>query len=429
MEIKKLPKSKIEFKISIPWDNWKVFIDEAINKISKEIKVEGFRPGKAPKKIIEQKVGGDLILSTAAEDAIKKNYPKKIKELNVEAIGSPEINIVKLAREKDLEFMVVTSVMPKVKLNDYKKEIKKINDAFAKEKTEVSEEDILKEITKLAKSRAKLVTVRRSAKKDDSVVIDFEVQVGGVIIEGGVANNHNLILGSNVFIPGFEEEVIGMKEGEKKEFDLKFPKEYHEKNLAGKSAQFKVSMNLVQEREVPEINDDFAGSLGKFKNLEELKDNIREGMKKENEFKRQEKRRGDMVEVLVNKIELEGEFPEILVHEEIHKMIHELESQIQQMGMTLADYIGQLGKSMDDLEKDWEPQAQKRIKAALSLEEIIKKSEIEVSSEKIEEAMNKTLQFYNNEKEIKNKIDMKRLYDYTNGMLKNEEVFVMLEKI
>ncbi|KKP68906.1 MAG: Trigger factor [Candidatus Moranbacteria bacterium GW2011_GWE1_35_17] len=429
MEIKKLPKSKVEFKLVIAWDNWKVFLDDAVQKISKEIKIEGFRPGKAPKKIVEQKVGKEVILNTAAEEAIKKNYPQKVKELNLDTIGSPEIDIIKLEEQVDLEFVVVASVMPEVELKKYKDEVSKLNKAFANEKTEIALEDILKELEKIAKSRAKLVTVRREAKKEDSIIIDFEVRKDGILIEGGLAKDHNLILGSEVFIPGFEDHLLGMKEGEEKNFELKFPKEYHEKNLAGGLAQFKVVIKLVQEREVPVINDEFAKSLGNFKDLEELKKNIEEGIKKEQEFRRQEKRRGEMMEILINKVELSDELPEILVHEEVHKMLHELESQIQQMGMSLADYVGQLGKTIDDLEKDWIPQAQKRIKAALALEKIIKEKEIKISSEEIEEAMNKTLQFYKNEKDAKDKIDMKRLFDYTNGILKNEEAFKMLEKM
>ena len=253
MEIKKLPKSKVEFKLVIAWNDWKVFLDEASKKISKEIKIEGFRPGKAPKKIVEQKVGKEVILNTAAEEAIKKNYPQKVKELNLDTIGSPEIDIIKLEEQVDLEFVVVASVMPEVELKKYKDEVSKLNKAFANEKTEIALEDILKELEKIAKSRAKLVTVRREAKKEDSIIIDFEVRKDGILIEGGLAKDHNLILGSEVFIPGFEDHLLGMKEGEEKNFELKFPKEYHEKNLAGGLAQFKVVIKLVQEREVPVI--------------------------------------------------------------------------------------------------------------------------------------------------------------------------------
>ena len=429
MEIKKLPKSKVEFKIVIAWDNWKNFLDEAVKELSKEVKVQGFRAGKAPKKIVEQKVGKDLILNTAAEKAIRKNYAKEVEKLKLDVIGSPEISIAKLAEGNDLEFIVTTSIMPVISLKNWESEVKKVNAKYAAEKIEVKAEEVDKEIDKLAKSRAKLVTVNREAQKDDAVILDFQVKKEGVVIEGGNAKDHNLVLGSNVFIPGFEEELIGMKEGEEKKFELSFPKEYHEKSLAGKKAQFEVKIKIVQERQIPEIDDDFAKNLGAFENLEDLKANIKKGLTKERKFKTQEDKRGDIMDILIGKVSIEGDLPEILVHEEIHKMLHELESQIQQMGMNLNDYLKQMGKTLDDLEKDWEPQAIKRIKAALALEEIIKDKEIEISSEKIEEAMNKTLQYYKNVKDIKDKIDMKRLYDYTKGMLKNEEVFKMLEKM
>ncbi|NCA93948.1 MAG: trigger factor, partial [Sphingobacteriia bacterium] len=303
------------------------------------------------------------------------------------------------------------------------------NAKFKAEKTEVPEEDIAKELEKLAKSRAKLVTVKRVAKKDDAVVLDFEVKRDGVVIEGGSAKDHNLILGSNVFIPGFEEQIINMKEGEEKTFELAFPENYHEKNLAGKKAQFEVKLKLVQEREIPSVDDDFAKSLGEFNNLSDLKKNIKEGLEKEKEFHKKEDQRGEIVESLVKKISLEGDLPEILIDEEIHKMLGELESQIQQMGMNMEDYLKQMGKTAEDLKKDWQPQALKRIKAALSLEEIGKEKEIEIPAESIEEAMNKTLQYYKNIKDIEKKIDMKRLYDYTRSMLRNEEIFKLLEKM
>lgn len=429
MEIKKLPKSKVEFKIVITWDNWKVFLDEAVSQISKEVKIQGFRSGKAPKSVVEQKVGKDMILNTAAENAIKKNYSKEVEKLGLEVIGFPQISIAKLSEGNDLEFIVVSSVMPKISLKKWEDGVKKINAKNAKEKTEIKDEEVIGELEKLAKSRAKLVTVKREAKKDDSVVLDFEVKKEGVIIEGGSAKDHNLVLGSNVFIPGFEEQIIGMKEGQEKTFELAFPKEYHEKSLAGKKAEFKVNLKLVQEREVPKLDDEFAKSLGSFENLVELKKNVKDGMTKEKEFSDQEKGRADIIESLVENLVVEGDLPDVLVHEEIHKMIHELESQIQQMGMQLEDYLKRMNKSIDDLEKDWEPQAVKRIKSALALEEIIKEKEIEVTAEAIEESMNKTLQYYKNVKDLKNKIDMKRLYDYTKGMLRNEEVLKMLEKM
>ncbi len=427
MEIKKLDKSMLEIKDTISWDKWQKFFDEVVSNFSKEIKIEGFRAGKAPRKIVEQKVGKDAILNAVAEKAIQKHYPEMLKKEKIEAIGAPQVQTIKLNEGEDLEYLVTTAVMPKVELKDWQKKIKEINKKYNNDEIKVSDKDIEKELEKIANSRVKLVTVKREAKKDDAVKVDFIVKKDNIPIEGGTANDHSLILGKNVFIPGFEDEIIGMKENEEKTFELVFPKEYHEKNLAGKPAQFEVKLKLVQERIIPTIDDKFAVSLGKFKNIEELKDSIKKGLKKEREHKRKEEQRSEFAEKLAEEISVV--LPEILIHEELHKMLHEFEGQTQQMGMTTDQYLKQIGKTKEDLKKDWQPQAKKRIKSALAFGRIISERELEISGEKIEEEMNKTLQYYKNEKNIEDKIDMKALYEHTKAILLNEELFKTLERI
>jgi trigger factor len=279
----------------------------------------------------------------------------------------------------------------------------------------------------LASTRVKLVTVNREVQKNDSVEIDFNVLVDNVPIENGTSRNHPMVVGKGVFIPGFEENLIGMKEGEEKEFELNFPEKYHKKELAGKLAKFKVTMRLVQERQVPEINDDFAKSLGEIENLEALKKNIQKGMKEEKEHKHKEEKRTKMLEKIVDCVEVE--LPEIMIKEEVQKMMLEFEQQIQSMGMNLDQYLGQLKKNKKDLEKDWEPQAEKRVKSALALKEIVKMEEISIDAKEVETEMNKTLQHYKNVKDFEKNVDMERLYSYTKGVLENEEVFKRLEKI
>jgi len=427
MDIKKLENSQIEMKIIISWEEWKKYIDLAVQDISKEVKVEGFRPGKAPKDIIEKKVGSEAVLNLAAEKAIGKNYPKTVMEEKIEAIGQPRIEVLKIAEGNDLEYKVMTAVMPEVKIGSWEAEVKKVNAKNNKEKVEVSDEEIMGEIKKIAASRVQLVTVAREAKNGDSVEIDFEVSRSGVPIENGSSKKHNLILGKNVFIPGFEENIIGMKEGEEKTFELVFPKEYHAKGLAGKPAVFKVKVNLVQERKTPEVSDEFARSLGKFENLEEFKKNIKEGMLKEKVAKKKEDGRGRALEEVIKKTE--ADIPKILLDEELHKMIHEFEAQLQGMGMEMSKYLEQMKKTKEDLEEEWKPQAEKRIKASLALEEVAKEKEIEAPHEDIEAEMNKTLQYYKGVKDMEKNIDMAQLYNYTKGMLRNEKVFELLEKL
>lgn len=426
--IKKLPKSRIEFEVSVPWSAWEKYLDGAAEEASKEIKIPGFRPGKAPRKMVEKKVGKEVLLNSAAQGAVQKSYVDYVTQEKLEVVGSPEIELKTVSEGKDLEYVARAAVMPEVEVSGkYKKAVKKINQEYKEKKVAVSAEEVQLELEKLAASRAKLVTVRRAAKKNDSAEIDFTVLVDGVPIENGRSLNHPVIIGKEVFIPGFEENLVGMQEGEKKEFELEFPKDYHSPNLKGRKAIFKVKVNLVQERQVPEINDEFAKSLGNFEKLEALQKNMREGMKHEQTHKMNERKRGEYIEKIIENTEVE--IPQVLVHEEVHKMFHEFENQIQSMGMNMDQYLAQLKKKKEDLEKDWEPNAVKRVKSAMALRKIVKTEEVALASKEIEEEMNKTLQYYKNTKDFSKNIDMARLYNYTKGVLENERVFQILEKL
>jgi trigger factor len=426
-EIKKLPGSLVEINVTVPWEEWKKYIEPAAEELSRDLKIAGFRPGKAPMAMIEKQVGKERILETAGEKSIQKTYAQIIEEEKLDVIGAPKAEILKAEEGQSLEYKIGSALMPKVALSEWKDKIKKVNAEYKDKKVEVKEEEIDAELKKLAATRAKLITVNREAKDGDAVVIDFEVKRSGVPIENGTSRNHTLILGKGAFIPGFEEQLLGMKEGEEKEFELSFPQSYHEKSLAGTPSQFKVKMNLVQDRQIPEVDDAFAKSLGKFESLEEIKTNMRASLTEEKTVKQKEERRAKFVEALVESTEID--LPHVLVHQELHKMLDEFGMEIQSMGLTMDVYFEKMGKTKAEVEKEWEPQAKNRVKAALILEELAAEKEIVIPAEKIEEEMNKTLQFYKNVKNVEKDIDMERLYNYTKGILVNEEVFLMLEKM
>jgi trigger factor len=426
-EIKKLPNSQTEVKVCVSWDEWEKYINEAVSDFSKEIKVEGFRAGKAPRNIIEQKVGKKALLDATAQRAIRGTYPKILFENKIDAIGAPQAEILKLAEGNDLEYKIICAVIPEIKMKPWQSAIEKINKNYAKKKAEVSQEEIEKELENIAKSRVQNIKVEREAKDGDNVILDFAVKKEGVPIENGSSKNHPLILGRGVFIPGFEEQIVGMKAGETKNFELTFPKDYHDKGLAGNPAQFTVTVNEVQERKTPELSDEFAKSLGRFENLEDMKKSVTEGMQEEKKHELKEKRRGEFIEALIEATQTE--LPAILVHEELHKMIGEFEMQLQGMGMTFDQYLNQLKKTVDELEKEWEPQAIKRIKAALALEEVAKEKEIKITNEEIEAEMNKTLAQYKKIKDVEKNLDLGKLYNYVKGVMQNEKVLETLEGI
>ncbi|MFA7319135.1 MAG: trigger factor [Parcubacteria group bacterium] len=428
MDIKKLPKSQIEFEVSIAPADWEKYLDVAAAEASEEIKIAGFRPGKAPRNLVEQKIGKAAIFNVAAEKAVKASYIDIITKEKLDVIGSPKIEVLEGEEGKELKYKAIAAVMPKVEVKEsYVKGIKKINEEFKNKTPKVADEELELELEKLANSRVQLVTVMREARKNDNVEIDFQVLVGGVPIENGTSKKHNLIIGRGVFIPGFEEQVIGMREGDEKEFELSFPESYHKKDLAGKPAAFKVKMNLVQERKTPELTDEFAAGLGKFKDLEDLKRNMREGMEHENEHKIKEERRASYLDEIIK--HTKSDLPEILLTEEVRKMEDEMEHQLSSMGMNLDQYLEQLKKTKAELRKDWEPQAVKRVMSALVLKEAAQMQDIVADTTEVEAEMNKTLQYYKGVKDMEKNIDMERLYTYSKGILENEKVFEYLEKL
>lgn len=425
--VKKLPQSKVEMKIVLPWDEWKDEMGHAAGHLAKEVKVAGFRPGKAPRDVIEKRFGKGAILAEAAEHAVSHSYPRALENEKFDAIGHPEVKLGKLAEGETLEYSVVTAIMPEVKLKSWQDAVKKINKEFAKKEDVVEEKEVTEELERLAAMRAKFVTVAREAKLDDNVLIDFTVSQDGAVIEGGKSENHPLVLGSGVFIPGFEEEIAGMKEGEEKRFALAFPAEYHAKHLAGKSAEFAVKVRAVQEREIPAIDDAFAQGLGNFESLEKLKESVRSGMLEEKKGKRREERRSQMLDALVEKADIE--YPRVLVEEELNRMIREFENQVRSMGIDFATYLEQAGKTEEGMRQEWEPQGKKRLAAHLILGALAEEESIAVDSKEIEDEMNRALQYYKDVKDIGKNMDMGRLYDAIRGQLTNEKVFAWLESL
>jgi len=424
IKIKQLPKSRVELTISVPAQELERFLDLAAEELSKDINVNGFRPGKAPRKIIEQKVGSEKILAHGAEKAIKKSYVDSIVRNKIEAIGEPEVTITKIAPGNNLEYKAVVSVMPKITLTDYRKEAKQIKKI---DSVNIKPGQVDKEIENLRQSRARLITVDREARKGDRVEIDFRVLVDGQEIKDGVSKNHPLVIGENYFIPGFEDRLLGMKEGEEKKFDLSFPKDYRQKELAGQLARFEVRMNLVQERQLPKADDEFAISLGKFESLEKLKESLKEGLELEEKKKNQDKRRIKIIEKISKSSQMD--VPDILLENELEKMLGEFEQNITQTGMDLDAYLNYIKKTREEIKKDWRIPALNRVKAALILKEIARKENIEVESREIESEMNKVLAYYENTGAVKKNVDMESLYNYTKGNLLNEKVFQFLENL
>lgn len=425
-ETKNLPQSKIEITIELDPSEWQEFIDEAVKELSAELKVAGFRPGHMPKDVVEREVGLAKILARAADLAARKSYVRTVMDNKIEALGAPKITVLKIAEGNPFIFKAEVDVLPAIELPDYKK-IAQSRKPKKKEEIIVDDKEIEKSLNWLAQSRAKHVTVQRGAEKNDRVEIDFEAKADGTKIDGGESQNHPLILGQGRFIKGFEDNLVGMKEGEEKEFSLVFPADYYEKKLANKPADFKVKMKMVQEQELPEINDQFAQGLGDFHCLEDLRKNVTEGLLHE----KAKKEKHDWREKALNEIaeRAKMELPENLVSQEEEAIIAELKANVEQFGLKWDKYLEELKKNEAELKKELRGQAEKRVRAFLVLREMAKKENIEVSEQEAEQEINNFLRRYPDAERAKNEVDTEQLKEYTYGVIKNEKVFKFLESL
>ena len=418
--IKDLPKSQKEIEVEVSVEEMRNYVEQTVKKISREIKIDGFRPGKIPAEVIEQRIGKTEIYQGAGELAINKTYSKIIKENKLEVIGQPKVDVTKIASGNPLEYKIVLTVLPQVKLGDYTKIKGKLK------KEEIKNERVESELKKIQKSRAKFITTKEPSAKGDRVEIDFESRLGGVKIEGGESKNHPLIIGENKFVPGFEENLIGLKENEEKKFNVVFPNDYYKKELAGKNIDFKVKMKLVQKVELPKLDDKFAQKLGNFSSLENLRASVKEGLEIEEENKARDELREKIVDQILANSEME--VPDLLVEHELDSMVGEMENNVVRTGIEFEKYLENLKITRDSLRQGWREKAKRKVKLNLVMREINKKEKIKIDEEKIKERIDLMLKSYSNQKELK-KIDPRRFREYVEEIMIKEKIFKMLEEI
>jgi len=385
---------KLEFTVEA-----KVF-DEGIktvfNKNAKYFNIPGFRKGKAPMNIVEKYYGSEIFYEDTFNEIVPAIYDEAIKEQKLEVVSKPEIDIVQIGKGKDLIFTAIVSTKPEVKLGKYK--------GISLEKTEltVTDKDIEEELNKMAERNSRMVTVTdRAAQKGDVTVIDFVGTVDGVEFEGGKAENHELELGSNTFIPGFEDQVAGMKTDEVKDVNVKFPEEYFSKELAGKDATFKVTLHEIKMKELPKIDDEFAKDVSEFDTLEELKSDIKSKKEKQNE----ENAKAELEEKAIRAIaeDSEVEIPAGMVEVELDNMVQDMDRRLSYQGLNFEQYLKMLGKTVADFRKESEESAKESIKLRLVLEAVCKESKVEAPEADVNEKIAELAKAYGRkEEELKN---------------------------
>lgn len=419
VEIKKLPKSEIELAIKLDESELEPYAQKAARNLSQSHPVKGFRPGSVPAEVLEKKIGRERVFSQTVDLAVKETYVKAILEHKLQPVGEPKMTVSPAPPHGGLDFRVNVAVLPEISLPNYRALRVK------KETVALTDKEIDSALKTLQKSRAVYATVTRPAAKGDRVEIDFTASLEGKPIENGESKQHPLILGEGHFIKGFEEELVGLKEGEKKSFSLRASQEYHHSKLADKKIDFDVTMRLVQSVSLPPLDDKLAQSVGKFSNLAELEGSIREGLHEEKDLRGREKTRLKLVEKIIEASPT-PELPEVLVEQEIEKMEQELNSSLARMGLDQAGYLAHIKKSPADLREHWRPQAEKRVKAALVLAKIAEAEGIFASDQEVEARINELVKLAPPEEF--GKIDLGAFRGYVRGLIRNERVLEHLER-
>ncbi len=395
--------------------------DEAINKVYKEsakyFNIPGFRKGKAPMAMVEKMYGPSIFYEDAFNEVVPEVYEKELKENNIEAVSKPDLDIEQMEKGKDLKFTAIVQIKPEVKLGKYKGiQIKKIE-------YNVSDEDINHELGHMAERNSRVVAVEgRPVEKGDITVIDFEGTVDGVKFEGGAAEGHELEIGSNTFIPGFEDQIIGMNVEEEKDIKVKFPEDYFSEELKGKDAVFKVKLHEIKKKELPEINDDFAKDTSEFDTLEELKNSIKEKLEEENKSRAKYETEEELIKAVCKEVEID--IPSGMIDTELDNMVKEVETRLSYQGMNMEMYLNMIGKTMADFRKEGEDQAKEAVKTRLVLDQIVKEEKIEPAEEKINEKLEELSKTYGKKaEELK---ENEYFMEYITKTLAQEQVISLL---
>ena len=358
-------------------------LNTAFQKVVKTINVPGFRKGKMPRPLFEQRFGVEALYQDAIDAILPEAYGNAIDEAGIEPVDRPEIDVEQFEKGKPFIFTAKVTVKPEVTLGDYK------GLEVEKDSTDVTEEDVENELKDLQKRHAELVVKEDGAvENDDTVVIDFEGFVNGEAFEGGQAENYSIVIGSGTFIPGFEEQLIGMKTGEEKDVEVNFPEEYHAEELAGQPATFKVKLHEIKAQELPELNDDFAKETDEeVETLEALKTKIQERLVEQKKSASEQKLRDDLVEKAV--ANAQTDVPEAMINTEIDRMLQEFTQNLSMQGMNLDLYYQFSGQSEEDLRSQMKENAETRVRTSLTLEAIAVAENLEPTDEDVDTEVSK----------------------------------------
>ncbi|MCR4278874.1 MAG: trigger factor [bacterium] len=418
--IKNISGARVELQFSVSPEEAQPYIDQAAKDLQSNKPIKGFRPGKAPFDAIKAEFGEMRIWETALERIVRAKYVHALLEKKIESIGSPEIQVDQLVPGQDIRFTVRAPIMPSAdRIADYDKIIVK------KEIPSIDVTAVDNAVRELQKMRRKEVIADIPATKESMVEINMEMKKDGVIIEDGTANKYRVYLSEPHYIPGFTEQLVGMKRGEEKTFDLELPKEHYNKSLAGKPIAFTIKVNDVYELALPEVDTAFAEELG-FTTVALLREKIEENMRDEAKQRAEESAEIELLETLIKGSSF-SEIPELLVNEEVRRMFNELTQSAEAQGMNVTDYFSQLKKTPDEIKLDMVPRALDRIKTAVLIRAIGKKEGIDVTDEELDTEVDRILEA-TKEPDLRERVSSPDYRDYLATQMKNHKTIELLRE-
>lgn len=375
-----LADKQVKLTIKLTAEEWKNALTEAYEETKGKYRVEGFRAGKAPRKVIEKAYGDTVFFDEALNDSAYKYYNEVLGKEKLETVGNPKMDVEKID-DSGVTLSITTAVYPEIKLGDYK------GLKIEKEAVKVAEAEINGSIKAMQEKSARMVKVERVAKNGDTVIIDFVGKKDGVAFDGGTAKGYELVLGSGSFIPGFEEGLVGVKAGDKKVLDVKFPAEYPAKELADKPCTFEVECHEVREKVLPKLDDEFAKNVSEFDTLADYKKSVEDDLKKQKELKAEQEVEQKLLEKIADNAVVD--IPQVMIDDQADEFIHDFSDRLASQGLKLDDYVKYMNTTVDALKKQRMEDAKKTVKTRLVLEAIIKQEKIGLEKAEVDAEVEK----------------------------------------
>lgn len=417
-----LQKSSVALTIELDGEEVLPYLERAAQRLSERRPVPGFRPGKAPYGVMAKLLGAATVYDEALTPMVRATLPNVIAEHKLQTVGAPKIDVVKLAPDNPVIYKATVGLLPRVELGDYK------SLKVKRENVTVTNDEVDALVQQLRESLGKERVVSRPAREGDKVEVDFTGYLDKVPMEGASSTSHPIVIGSKHFVPGFEEQLVGLKAGEEKEFTIRFPENYYQTSLANRDVEFRVKALAVYQIDLPDLNDTFARSMGPYKSIEDLRKHLEQRIKNEKLQKERERYETAMLEKILE-ISKVDDLPDLLVDGEVAKMLEELQASVSERGMEFDKYLESIKKTRDDLRKEFLPRAEKRLRLALLTRQLAEAEHLEARDDEVRKEIEETKALYKGDPEVLKNLHSPDYFSYLKNSLTTRRIYEYLDEI